>query len=199
MIKRILFLIIPLLSFTSGLLTAQETVSNRFFGASIGGKLSILGYEPIVSINFSNLELECGVPMISGYDYTTDEHNRKFGYGITGSIGYLSNPFSRGWQNGAGAAYTWFSPAYCNMTALAVINLFIDDKDVSRSLISCYYRGGYRFNSGFNLYFKETFPVVFFCPEIGQSSVYSIIDTWGTAASILTMFVTTSIGIRWEL
>src|SRR5574344_50760 len=76
---------------------AEQT--EKTAGASIGFRLSVLGVEPVVSVILHNVELEGYVPLISNSGWNAEEQT-VIGTAFGGSIGYISNPFKRGWENG---------------------------------------------------------------------------------------------------
>ena len=175
--------------------TAEQT--GKTAGASVGFRLSVLGVEPAVSVIVHNVELEGFVPLISSSGWGEDEQTI-FGTAFGGSIGYISNPFRRGWENGVGASYLYLSPSYCQAT---VFRESLKDTTVSENgghVFSIYYRGTVKFNKTVGLSFKMNLPAVMYFPGNGNYSMYSIIDANRSWICWLIMPCSFAIGMRFE-
>jgi hypothetical protein len=179
----------------------DHSPDGKVIGLTTGMRLSSLGFEPSVSLILDNLEIEGFCPIVR---YTRDWDNLKAGYAPGGSIGFISSPFDTGWQNGIGISYIWFTPSYVD-TTMAIWN-FEENKNASeimKSIInngehvfSFYYRGGVRFRSGVNLFFRIALPVVAYAPDLGDKGLRTIVDAYGGLASLAVCTLTQSIGIR---
>lgn len=178
----------------------DHSPDGKVIGLTTGMRLSSLGFEPSVSLILDNLEIEGFCPIIR---YTEDWDNLKVGYAPGGSIGFISSPFDTGWQNGIGISYIWFSPSYVD-TVMAVCraedtkypDAIQSIKDNGGHVFSLYYRGGVRFRSGVNLFFRVALPVVAFAPDLDGKGVMTIVDAYGGLASLAVCTFTQSLGIR---
>ena len=179
----------------------DHSPDGKVIGLTTGMRLSLLGFEPSVSLILDNLEIEGFCPIVR---YTRDWDNLKVGYAPGGSIGFISSPFDTGWQNGIGISYIWFTPSYVDTTmAIWSWKENNDDPDVIKNIkengghvFSLYYRGGVRFRSGVNLFFRIALPVVAFAPDLAGNGVITIVDAYGGLASLAVCTLTQSIGIR---
>lgn len=170
--------------------------AERTFGGSVGMRLSVLGMEPTASFIFSQMELEASAPL-SASGGTSKDNPSKFGVMPGGSFGYLQEPFKTGWQNGVGIDYHWLSPSWWEAT---LIGSLMKKSDISPNFhaVSLYYKGGWKWSNGCNLYFRLLLPLVFWGPTSdGSVKSLSVINTTGLAASFLALVVTPSLGFRW--
>jgi hypothetical protein len=178
----------------------DHSPEGKIIGLTTGMRLSSLGFEPSVSLILGNLEIEGFCPIVR---YTKDWDNLKIGYAPGGSVGFISSPFDTGWQNGIGISYIWFTPAYMD-TAMTILGVDSqNDPEIIKSIIkngghvfSLYYRGGVRFSSGINLFFRLALPVVAYAPDLGDKGVMTIVDAYGGLISLAACTATQSIGIR---
>ena len=177
---------------------AELDKGSKNIGGSIGLRGSILGLEPTASFIFYNMELEASVPLSASGGGFSKEDKTKFGYMPGGSFGYLQNAFGTGWQNGVGLDYHWISPSWWDATFLGSL-MTKASVTANFHVFSLYYKGGWRWNNGCNLYFRLLFPIVLFGPSSdGSVGSISIINKAGLAASFLTVIITPSIGFRWS-
>src|SRR5574344_577019 len=175
---------------------AEQT--EKTAGASIGFRLSVLGVEPVVSVILHNVEIEGYVPLISNSGWNADEQT-VLGTAFGGSIGYISNPFKRGWENGVGVSYLYLAPSYCQAT---IFREALKDTTVSENggqIFSFYYRGTVKFNKTIGLCFKVNLPFIMYFPGNGNYSRYSIIDANRSWICWLIMPCSFAIGMRFEI
>ncbi len=184
------------------------TVCAKSIGGSVGTRMSVLGFEPSVSLNISDFEIETACPLI--------RVDKAFGWAVSLSAGYLSHSARRrGWQRGVGLTYSYFSSAYCssfislfstNFDSIEidengnVTQLLMTDSDYTGPLhlMTLYFKGQYKFSNGVAVFFRYNFPLIaLFCSE-GEYDVISLIDYGAPLVSIITAFYTPSIGVCYK-
>ncbi len=174
--------------FCSFLLTSVLTAQQ--LGGSVGTRMSVLGFEPSVSLNISDFEMEAAVPLIR-----SDE---VFGWAASFSAGELSK-YSRyyGWQNGLGLTYSFVPDSYFKSLFSFAYNISNMKTFDPLHLVTFYYKGQWKFSSGISIFFRFNLPLVAIYSESGSVHTFSIIDTYGIWCSILACAYTPSLGVRY--
>ncbi|MBP3710082.1 MAG: hypothetical protein J6I73_06760 [Treponema sp.] len=174
-------------------LSAQDDAEkSKTLGGSAGLRLSILGIEPTASFIFNHMEIEASCPLAR---YSMDS-NATIGYAPGASFGYISSPFDKGWQNGVGISYYWFTPSYIDSVAAIFSGVTSTAQNGNLHAFSLYYRGGIRFRKGFNMYFRVMVPLVLYAHSDTDKTVISIIDREFVSVMLLGCLCTQAIGFR---
>ncbi|MBQ9630789.1 MAG: hypothetical protein IJR49_04310 [Treponema sp.] len=186
----------------------QNAAKVKTLGGSVGLRISILGLEPTASIIYKKLEIEAFCPIASNGIFEGSFSDNTIGYMPGASFGYLSKGFERGWQNGVGGFWYWITPEYID-TFLAYGGAYASSNSSSSGTYSSssvegpdihafgiYYKGGIRFKSGCNLYFRMLFPLALYAPSERQT--ITIINREALAAAALGWLLTQSIGFRYS-
>ena len=184
---------LALLACVAGIpLFAQEDAENgKTFGGSAGLRLSILGIEPTASFIFNHMEIEASCPL-ARYGINSSI----VGYAPGAAVGYISSPFDKGWQNGVGISYYWFTQSYIDSVVETFWDVASTAENVNLHAFSLYYRGGIRFRKGFNMYFRVMVPLVLYAHADTEKAVISVIDREFVSVMLLGCVCTQAIGVR---
>lgn len=163
--------------------------SEKVFAVVPGLRLSILGLEPTIGINFHNLETELGVAISTGLT------GNGFGIAPNLSVGYCTNPFDKGISATFGAEYFLLTSSYINL-----LNKISDDDDYDYEVpaihaVSLYYKGVFNFNKTFGLLWRVRLPLVM----AGGGHSFNITNTQGALVCGLIGFCTISVGVKFSI
>ena len=166
-----------------------EPESEKIFAIVPGLRISLLGLEPTIGVNFYNLDVELGVAVSTGL---TGEGG--FGIAPAISVGYCSNPFDKGAVATVGLEYLLLTSSYINL-----LNK-VSDENTDTSIpaihsLSVYYRGGYNFNKVFGVIWRVRLPLI----VGGGGEYFNITNTKGALVCCLAGICTMSIGIKFSI
>ena len=173
----------------------DESESGRVFGITPGVRISIIGLEPMVAVNLSNLEIEGACAFNTGVD------GKQFGYAPSVSIAYNSNPFEKGGFAAFGGEYMFLTPAYTNMLPRALNKDYDEDEIPGIHAVSLFYKGGYNFNTVVGITWRIRLPVLIAAKGETEDASFNlnITNLPGFAACFLIGVCTTSIGVKFTL
>lgn len=161
----------------------EDDEPEKIFGFTGGLRLSILGLEPVVGINFSNLEVEAGCSISTGLD------GKDFGVAPSLSVGYCTNPFGKGSCSTVGLEYYFMSPSYTRLLG----SYFSSSSDPLFSVhaASLYYKGSVHFTRNFGLNWRVRLPLFIG----GNGEYYNITNIAGAGICCLSGIATVSVGV----
>ena len=165
----------------------------KVIGITPGVRLSILGLEPTLGLNISNLEIEGACALNTGWD------GKQFGYAPSVSIAYNTNPFEKGGYTVFGGEYMYLSPAYMNMIATLLKDG--DNRITIPSLhaFSVFYKGGYNFNNVVGMLWRIRLPLWIIDNEGGAQCNLNVTNLPGFAANFLIGVCTISLGVKFTI
>ncbi len=175
--------------------TSSGDSSSSTMGVSAGVRFSVLGLEPELSFIYSNFEAAVFAPMVEGTSYATDKDT--FGPGIGTSIGYITDPFERGWENCVGLSYLFLSEKYMevSLTGKVFNDNGHDNFLPNLHLFSIFYRGTVKFSKLFGISFRAELPL-FVGASNGNHATIIGNDTW---VCWLILPFSASLGLRFEI
>ena len=163
----------------------EDDEPEKIFGFTGGLRLSILGLEPVVGINFSNLEVEAGCSISTGLD------GKEFGIAPSLSVGYCTNPFERGSCTTVGLEYYFMSPSYTHLLG-SYFGSASNPGGFAGHAVSLYYKGAVHFTQNFGLIWRVRLPL-FMC---GNDEYYNITNIAGAGICCLTGITTVAFGVN---
>lgn len=161
----------------------------KFMGLTPGVRLSIVGLEPTLALNFLNLEVEAACALNSGWD------GKNFGYAPSLSVGYNANPYNRGAFAVFGVEYMYLSPAYMTMMT-NFLNLSNILSLPSIHSASIFYKGGVNFNSAFGMLWRIRLPLWIMDSQGGNVCNINVTNVPGFATNFLIGICTFSVGLK---
>ncbi len=190
--KKFLLCLVACTAFIAGAFAKSydEMDSEKIFGITPGARISVLGLEPTVAVDFYNLEVEAACAFSSGFD------GKQFGAAPSFSVAYITNPFEKGISAAFGAEYMFLTPSYTNMLT-RTMDKDDDVEDIPGiHMISVFYKGAYNFNHVFGLLWRIRLPLMIGATQDGESLNVNVTNLPGFAGCFLVGICTTSIGVK---
>lgn len=184
LIAIIVFLLLLPAAFAKSDYYEFEESPKKIFGIAPGLRLSIIGLEPTLAIDFFNLEIEAGCAVSTGLD------GKSLGIAPSLSLGYCTNPFERGSSTTFGAEYYLLSPSYTNL-----MNQLSEDRTptngASIHAFSLFYKGAFHFNRHLGLLWRIRLPLFFG----GDGQYFNITNPPGALLCCLAGIATVGVGV----
>lgn len=166
--------------------------SEKVFGFGPGLRLSILGLEPTIAVDFYNLEVEGACAFSTGLD------GKQFGAAPSFTISYNTNPFDKGGFATFGGEYMYLTRSYTNMLTKTIDENVKEDVLPGVHSLSFIYKGGYNFGKMFGILWRFRLPLLIYAEQDGESINLNVSNLPGCAACAFIGVCTTSIGIQFR-
>lgn len=163
--------------------------ANENIGFTPSLKLSMLGFEPAIAMNYNNLETEISVP----FKTTADSSSIYAAPAI--NISYNTKPFSKGYSSTVGFEYMYLMAGYTE----SLFSLIENDSTDYPSLhaFSVFYRAGINFSDHFGIQIKARQPLCILSAKSNSNYRMSILNDIGFLESYLILVSTISVGVKY--